>query len=1403
MKTKSLLIGALFGSSLILGLHLLYAQETTTTIQSGATTAGNLDWSAVSDMQVVLSAIEQTTPISQDALPQVGTFWSAQHSQASSEPWPPFPSSFGHPAWALPDGNTNNNIFLLDDINFNYSAPQTASLATKGGMQAMDDSGPIPAGLTNSGSGGSPNGPITGAGGTPIDTNSLWLQITNDVAGIAYLALNNATDQVYAIWSGTNLSTNFPTGWQVETEVFPTDTNCMPFTVQNLNRPNLFLYAEDWTGVTENGNLTPCWWFWEFFGTINLSDTTLDSLGNTLHYDYTHGLDPNIIFFSLQFQNYENNANPVYGNINVQGGEPFYEAVLVNDTNQADAVWQPYTSTNLAVNLNSGNGLYTIYVGLRGSQTNEQQTWIEEQVLLEASTPTFIITNPAGSTVSQPIIQLQGFVNETLSNLTFSVSNALGVVGNQPGYWQPVFYDTNLTEFTTNAFQCYDIPLTNGLNVITLQATDLAGNTATTNVDITLDYSTATPPALGILWPPDGTYISGSNFVLQAQVNDDTATVSAQITDAYGDTNAVQGLVERSGLVWGQNLPLSAGANILTVTASNAAGYVTTTNLTLNQSAVVVTMQPLSQYNQSSLSVYGTISDTNYDIWVNGVQAYYPGGQNWEADNVPVNPVGTATFDVEIYTGDPVNVGSQIISQPQPPVVAMMSYNYHSHLSQTTYNYCPNGPAPITTDETINWLYQNGGAGLTSDSGIGGDCKFVNGSGDTSLAGGYNGYTPTWECNNYNESLNESGDPPSYGIGSQQTDTKTRVMIVPSDQATPGQTALYLVSAQVFDEDTGDQIPGSEIQFANQVPGTQVIDVTAGDGSVWSQGQVSGPVGESIEMTPTVPVQNYEFNDMQVVDLTHIIAVDNNRDGQINFDDTDATTPSNPYRFWLNNNYDGYDSSIDDYDDLDPSTGDDANNTSISCTRDLEDYTRLWINTQGFTTELQNGTILLALQWKNTTGLPAIRLFPAVEATGGTLYLTDESTALQQSNAPYGNCIKDSSVGEQEVDGTMPFFIPTDFWANLSDDQPVAHLLFDAVGHGSGQLVVSIYKNDGVTKIADCPQPLYLKLQDITEMYERYTVGEDPNTTPTTTASLVTTPYSYDSTIPAGNDYILFVHGWNLPTWEKDAFAQTAFKRLYWQGYKGHFGEFRWPTGYGFDWTGIITDPRNYDNSESNAWASATGLKNLLTTLDSEYPGNVYLMAHSMGNVVAGEALRLADSSQVVNTYVAMQGAVPAHCYDPTTANRAAVNLPDFYANYYTSGAPCYFNGITGAGAFINFYNANDWALGWWGTDQNLKPDSGHLYSAGQFYRGTLFTTPIYFPADTYEIFAYCDPAPCFALGAQANMGGAFSSGQLDLDATYNFGSLHKGHSAEFNSDNMNRAPFWSRTLIKFGLKEE
>ena len=188
--------------------------------------------------------------------------------------------------------------------------------------------------------------------------------------------------------------------------------------------------------------------------------------------------------------------------------------------------------------------------------------------------------------------------------------------------------------------------------MVTLQAVDRIGNVTTTNFDYTLDYSSdTTPPNLAIVWPTNEAYVSGTNFTLQAQVDDDTATVTAQIIDADGDTNTMAGTGGRDGTVWVQNLPLAAGANSLTLTATDAAGNASRTNLTVNQSGVQVTVTPLpaDQLGLFSVTVTGTVSDPTARVYVNGVGATVNGDGTWEADGVPVSAGNTALLDVLVY----------------------------------------------------------------------------------------------------------------------------------------------------------------------------------------------------------------------------------------------------------------------------------------------------------------------------------------------------------------------------------------------------------------------------------------------------------------------------------------------------------------------------------------------------------------------------------------------------------------------------------------------------------------------------------------------------------------------------------------------------------------------------------
>ena len=280
-------------------------------------------------------------PLDASSIPTWGNFYLLSQSGQAMPPLPFNPySALGLNVYAL-----WSNSFLVDD-----SSLDNASRAMSAGrMSTMDSS----------------SGSDTTFVAPTYGSNDLWLEITNVANELAYLDLRNATNEVYAIWGATNLLT----GWNVEAEVWPTNAAVMPFTVPTLDRQNLFVGAEDWTGVTENGNTTPDWWFWEYFGTVALSDTNLDSQGNTLLYDYTNGIDPNQIVFTVAVTNQFVNTSLPPVQIAVSQGVPFYFAVLVDSTNFPGATWTPYASSNITVSLGTTQGWHEVWVGLRGRMT--------------------------------------------------------------------------------------------------------------------------------------------------------------------------------------------------------------------------------------------------------------------------------------------------------------------------------------------------------------------------------------------------------------------------------------------------------------------------------------------------------------------------------------------------------------------------------------------------------------------------------------------------------------------------------------------------------------------------------------------------------------------------------------------------------------------------------------------------------------------------------------------------------------------------------------------------------------------------------------------------------------------------------------------------------------------------
>jgi hypothetical protein len=143
-------------------------------------------------------------------------------------------------------------------------------------------------------------------------------------------------------------------------------------------------------------------------------------------------------------------------------------------------------------------------------------------------------------------------------------------------------------------------------------------------------------------WPQDKTQVSGNSFTVQAWMDDDTATAALQYTDAGGIVQAMNGLVERGGNVWVEGVPLAPGTNLLNLTATDAAGNVSTTNFSVVQSSVALTVAPLSQdqMKYGSATVMVTVGNSASAVTVNGIPGTSSDGQSWQVDNVPLPPGG-------------------------------------------------------------------------------------------------------------------------------------------------------------------------------------------------------------------------------------------------------------------------------------------------------------------------------------------------------------------------------------------------------------------------------------------------------------------------------------------------------------------------------------------------------------------------------------------------------------------------------------------------------------------------------------------------------------------------------------------------------------------------------------------
>ena len=482
--------------------------------------------------------------------------------------------------------------------------------------------------------------------------------------------------------------------------------------------------------------------------------------------------------------------------------------------------------------------------------------------------------------------------------------------------------------------------------------------------------------------------------------------------------------------------------------------------------------------------------------------------------------------------------------------------------------------------------------------------------------------------------------------------------------------------------------------------------------------------------------------------------------------------------FWVNDDHDVI--SGGEEDDADPANWiKDCNRNvgdTIACKRDLEDFTRLQIRVDDNTANMAGITYWLKFE----NGSPSVNIFEAVNDSMS--YLQNGTIASQQIQKTELLTVTGT---EQQLPNR---YIKT---GNL-----VSPFILEGRAAGKGDLTFIVKQYGRIIS----QKAVTLDLRPITAFYEKYVVAisAGDNVYANSGGNANSTTYT-----PETDEYVLYVHGWNMADWEKDRWTETMFKRLWWQGYKGHMGGFQWPTHTGW-WT--------YNSSELRAWRSGQALNNRITSLNASYPGQIRVLAHSMGNVVMGEALCLFPSS-VVHTYVAAQAAIPADCYDSDMSpNLTDYRTPNIYGHYFSgmiSAMSYLINNSKHSGTMVSYFNEGDYALSWWEFNNRYKkPDvaAGYDYIEGDLNIDTYFpgagdkfvlrNSPrgpiertLSLPQSTFEVFARCAQARSKALGQERSVSGFGTCRDLQ---EWGYDTKRYSHSREFKSNVADEDPFWS-----------
>ncbi|MDE3066002.1 MAG: hypothetical protein KGJ60_00480, partial [Verrucomicrobiota bacterium] len=951
--------------------------------------------------------------------------------------------------------------------------------------------------------------PLIG-GGTPIDTNGLWLTLDAVSNDEAFLTIHGTTNGVeYQVLSRESL--NDTNGWQPEGPMVwgGANTNWTPTTAFENGRTNLFFWAQSQIDTTGTG--IPDWWWLKYFGTTAGADAYVDPAGdgwNNLE-KFQNGMNPNQFYTPPAPQGVTVSYDPATGMATVSwlaspGPVTSYtinfNGVVTNVSAGTTSFTESFANTPSDI-ANNGPTVYSTFqvqANYAGGSSPQVSTSLESDYPL--------VGVIAGSSESAYLTAAASTLPADTTAIRLSRIDIYA-----ESYYGDSSFDTN-----------WDIPVSafaNGLYPIPsfMQAApvDSYGQS-----DYRWWVQTVTTNGSASSWAGRGGGYGlspdGSTTWYEPPFYDGRAQLKQDLVFILRAASQNQAFYFQE---WNTNyFYAGAGGNTgyFTYDFGNPANYAWASPYNANGESQVDGSQffswdPFEPFDDnyryenfvfntanvdgSGAMTTGVVDDNGQlELWDPTYQISYP-----STVHQTTNAWLTANQTRWLYSEWEVD-NSNVISQNFPTYSMSASARniYGLPFVSTELAYPTSSGLGTTT--------LSAGSQVTLSSALSYPEIYLETAQPQFQTVEYDFWNPA--ASSYQTPPNQDLVP---GMSGFSVTNKSRLMILPVGQeatiagyaklaVTNGYPGVYAYLGQYFDK-----------AYAVDNNGNVTTNQTG----------ILSPYGDFFPTQPgpaalvTMPdVDTGVCGTCRVYCVS--LVLDANHDGVMDtsFGGPDATSASSPTIFWANNNYDRFtlDSDGTNYydDDVAPSSKDapcpytsntptpDCNyldgdgHRVISCERDLEDFARLWVCgvTSNLLAALPAGSTV-TLNWGDVgsphSANPTIDIFTAADPDGGIGYLTNSTIASEQDDSLFSPYIGRLGPGGSLQLNASTF---TNNWAGN-------HFIWCGVSNGVGQLNLTIADGSG-NVLAQASQ--WIEIKDIKQMYERWTVGEQPSVAPLTNA---------------------------------------------------------------------------------------------------------------------------------------------------------------------------------------------------------------------------------------------------------------------------------------------------------------